>query len=166
MTLLPLSSLSDSELVSRFQDLIVEEREKLVLQLEHLVELDRRRLFFHYASLRAYLVEEHGMEEANAERKIRAARMLKRFPDLKAKLESGKLNLTLMEIAQGCAHREKLSDPELSEILEAIAGMSCRAATREIASRFPDSVVIPNDRIRPLSAELSVKSLTLSPLNI
>jgi 5-methylcytosine-specific restriction endonuclease McrA len=150
-----LSLLSDAELIANFQDLIIEEREKLVLQLEHLIELDRRKLFLHYPSLRSYLVEEHGMEEWQAERRIRAARLLKRFPELKFKLESGKLNLTLLEIGMGCAHREGLSDPELMEILEAISGMSCRAARREIASRFPESLELPRDRIRPLNAEYS-----------
>ncbi len=153
--LMTLTHLSDAELVANFQDLIIEEREKLVLQLEHLVELDRRKLFFHYSSLRAYLVEEHGMEEWNAERKIRAARMLGRFPGIKEKIESGQLNLTLLEIAQGCAYREKLSDPETWDILEAISGMSCRAAMKEVACRFPHSLELPKDRIRPLNAEFS-----------
>src|SRR3954454_22110609 len=110
--IMTLTNLSDADLIAHFQNLIVDEREKLVLQLEHIAELDRRKLFFHYSSLRAYLVEEHGMEEWNAERKIRAARMLRRLPEVKEKLESGNLNLSLLEIAQGCAHREKLSTPE------------------------------------------------------
>ena len=150
-----LSTLSDSELISGFQDLVVEEREKLVLQLEHIAELDRRKLFFHYPSLRSYLVIEHGMEEWCAERKIRAARMLVKFPELKSKLDSGKLNLTLLELAQGCVHRERLTDSETAEIFEAISGMSCRAAMREIAARFPQTVELPSDRIRPLTAEFS-----------
>lgn len=150
-----LSKLSDSELIASFQDLVIEERERLVFTLEHIAELDRRKLFFHYSSLRAYLVEEHGLEEWNAERRIRAARMLIRFPELKEGLESGKLNLTLMELAQGCAHREKLSDSELWELMEAISGMSSREAMREIASLYPQSTTLPSDRIRPITDELS-----------
>jgi len=149
------SQLSDEELISGFKDLVFDEREKLVLQLQHLAELDRRKLFFHYPSLRSYLVEEHGMEEWQAERKIRAARLLIRFPELEMQIQSGKMNLTLMELAQGCAHREKLSDAELSELFEAIAGLSSRAATREIATLYPESMTVPRDRIRPLSEELS-----------
>jgi hypothetical protein len=150
-----LSQLSDVELIENFQDLVVDEREKLVFQLEHISELDRRKLFFHYSSLRAYLVEEYGFEEWSAERKIRAARLFNRFPDLKLKMESGKLNFTLLELAQGCAHREKLSDSELWEILEAISGMSCRSAKREIASRYPASLDLPIDRVIPLTSEFS-----------
>ena len=150
-----LTELSDGELVALFQDSAIDEQEKLALQLCYIAELDRRKLFFHYDSLRAYLVEEKGMEEWVAERRIRAARMLKRFPAIQKKIETGLLNLTLLEIASSCAHREKLVDSELSEILDAISGMSCRAARREIASRYPLLTEPPYDRVRPLSAELS-----------
>lgn len=150
-----LFNLSDGELVCRFRELILKERELLVQELEYIAELDRRKLFFHHASLRAYLVAEFGIEEWSAERKIRAARMLRKFPQLKEKLESGKLNLTLLEMAQGCGHREKLKEPEFLELIETISGKSCRAAQREIASRFPESVELPRDQIRPITAELS-----------
>ena len=139
-----------------FQDTVIDEQERFAAHLLYLAELDRRKLFFHYASLKAFLIAEHGMDEWVAERRIRAARMLKRLPFLQGKIETGQLNLTLIEIAQGCANREKLSDPELAEILEAICGMSCRAARREIACRYPQSAEeLPYDRIRPLTAELS-----------
>jgi len=150
-----ISKLSDEELISGFKDLIFDEREKLLLQLQHLAELDRRKLFFHYPSLRSYLVSEHGMEEWQAERKTRAARLLIRFPRLEMQIQSGKMNLTLLELAQGCAHREKLSDTDLSDLFEKISGMSTRAAKREIAVLYPESMVIPRDRIHPLNEELS-----------
>ncbi|MCM2277907.1 MAG: HNH endonuclease [Oligoflexia bacterium] len=95
------------------------------------------------------------MEEWRAEQRVRAARLLKRIPEIKIGLESGKLNFTLLEIAQGCACREKLSDPELAELLAEICGMSCSQAERETARRFPDSVKVPRDRIRPLTENLS-----------
>lgn len=150
-----LLKISDPELIANFQDLVIEEREKLALQLEYIAELDRRKLFHHYSSLRSFLVEEYGMEEWNAERKIRVARLLKRFPEIKGMLQTGKLNLTLLEIAMGCAHREKLSCPEISEILQAVSGKSCRGAMREIASRYPQTSELPKDKIRPINADYS-----------
>jgi hypothetical protein len=157
-----LNSLSDLDLVARFRDLLIEERERLVLTLEAIAELDRRKLFFHCSSLRAYLVEECGMEEWQAERRIRAARLLQRFPELKQRLESGKLNLTLMELAQGCAHREKLPDQDLWDLLEAVSGMSSRRAMREIASRYPRTTILPKDQIRPLNEDFSEVRFTAS----
>ena len=150
-----LTHLSDVELIGSFKETVLSEREMLVLQLDHLIELDRRKLFFHYSSLSSFLVHEHGMEEWLVERRIRAARLMKRIPSIRAGLESGKLNLTLMEHALGCAHREKLSDDELSELLQAISGMTTRAAQREIATLYPETYELPKDRIRPLNEEFS-----------
>jgi 5-methylcytosine-specific restriction endonuclease McrA len=132
-------------------DTVIEEREQLVGQLLHLGELDRRKLFFHYASLRAYLVAEHGMEEWVAERRIRAARLVRRFPQLVRGLESGKLNLSLLELAQGCAHREGLDDEEFLQLVDAISGQSCQRARREMAARYPQTSELPRDRVRPLT---------------
>jgi 5-methylcytosine-specific restriction endonuclease McrA len=95
------------------------------------------------------------MESWEAEKKIRASRILIKFPEILKDIESGKLNLTLIELARGCAAREKLSDTELKKVLEAINGMSCRGAAREIASLYPQSFVTPFDRITPITAELS-----------
>ncbi len=46
-----LEKLKDHELVAHLSDLLIEEQERLVLQLEYLAELDRRKLFFEYSSL-------------------------------------------------------------------------------------------------------------------
>ena len=56
-----LSYLPDHELISRFHNLVIEEREHLVFQLDYLAEMDRRKLFYQYNSLRAYVVAEHGL---------------------------------------------------------------------------------------------------------
>ncbi len=149
-----LNQLSDSELIASFKDLVVDERLALVAQLEHLLEMDRRKLFLGYPSLWACLVHEHGLEDSTAERKIRVARLLGRFPVIMSGLESGKLNLSLLELAMGCASREKFEDSEYLELIDAISGLSVQAARREIASRYP-SDEIPHDRIRPLTRELS-----------
>ena len=150
-----MTQLSDEELVTGLRESVIDEQEMLIRQLEILGEMDRRKLYFHHSSLWAYVVDEYQMEESTAERRIRAGKLVRRFPFLKMKLESGKLNLTLLDIAQACASREKLSDPEYVEILEAISGMSCRTARREIASRYPHSVEIPKDQIRVLTEDLS-----------
>jgi hypothetical protein len=107
-TLTSLESRSEEQLVAEFRDLVVDERSNLARQLEVLFEMDRRKTFFHYPSLRSYLVSEHGFEEWAADRRIRIARLLGRFPEIMGLIESGRLNLTLIELALGCSHREKL----------------------------------------------------------
>ena len=44
------------------------------------------------------------------------------------------MNLTLLELTLGVAHREKLSDSDLEEVIWAISGKSCQVDEREIAS--------------------------------
>ena len=142
--------MTDPQLISLLGNSAIEEREHLVLQLEIIQELDRRHLFFHYSSLWAFLVEEIGFEESASERKIRAARAMKKFPELKELILSGQVNLSLLEIALGCSHQQKLSHVETSELIRSIAGMSCRKAKREIAERYPESAEVPRDRMRPI----------------
>jgi hypothetical protein len=154
-TLTLLESRSEEQLVAEFRDLVVDERSNLARQLEVLFEMDRRKTFFHYPSLRSYLISEHGFEEWAADRRIRIARLLGRFPEIKALIKSGRLNLTLIELALGCSHREKLGDEELSDLLQAISGKSCRAAQKEIARLYPADFELPKDRVRPLSEEHS-----------
>ena len=57
------------------------------------------------------------MDEHTAEKKIRIARLILRIPSLIEELEKGALNVSLLELALGCAYREKLSDEELEEAL-------------------------------------------------
>ncbi len=153
-----LSSLPDSDLISSFRNAVITEQGLLVSQLDHLVEMDRRQLFLEYESLRAYLVAEFNFEEWQAERRIRIARLFRRLPQVRELLLLGKLNPTLIEIALGYAHREALDDSELAECLVAICGMSCQAAKRELAGRYPNSRELPRDKVRPLTAELSLLS--------
>jgi 5-methylcytosine-specific restriction endonuclease McrA len=150
-----ISKMSDMDLVTSFSELIVEEQENLLAQLEHLAELDRRKLFFEYPSLRAYLIHEKHLDEWSAERRIRAARALRRMPALKPLLDSGKLNLSLLELGLGCAHREQLSDGDAVGLLREISGQSCASAKRHIAARYPSTYELPKDRVTPLNGEYS-----------
>jgi hypothetical protein len=95
------------------------------------------------------------MEEWAADRKIRASRLMKRYPELKRLLESGKLNLSLLELVQGYVHREKLNDSEFAELIAVVSGLSKRAATKVLASRYPESIELPRDQIRPIGQKHS-----------
>jgi hypothetical protein len=134
---------------------VIVEPEEETYKLKHIIELERRKLFFGKSCLRSFLIEEFKMDETCAERRVRAARLLVRFPVLEDPFSFGKLNLTLLDLGQACAHREKLADSELLELLLGISGMTTRAATREIACRYPLTANLPRDRIRPLNEDLS-----------
>jgi hypothetical protein len=151
-----LSQLSDHELVASFRDVIVEAQERLVFELDHFIELDRRKLFASHSSLWAYVVHEYGMEEWEADRKIRASRLMKRYPEVRRLLELGKIHLSLLELVQGYVHREKLGEREFGELLELVQGLSLRAAKRELASRYPESAELHKDSVRPFDEKHSI----------
>jgi len=147
--------LSDDQLVEGLRDNVISEQEGLAENLEYIAELDRRKLFYHYPSLRSYLTAEFGMAEAVAEHRIRAARLINRLPWVSGKIESGKLSITHLELALGCAFREKLGHEDLSLLLESLCGISTEAAKREIATRYPQTAPIVKDRVRELTGDLS-----------
>ena len=150
-----LSRLSDQELVARLRDSLISEREHLLEQLFHLAEMDERKLYFHCSSLWQFLTQELGMEESQAYRRITAARMLRRFPKLAVCLRSGKLNLTLVSLAEEFFRREKTPDSEQWECLEALFGKSCRSAERELLACSRMKFRIPRERERPVSEALT-----------
>jgi hypothetical protein len=86
------------------------------------------------------------MEDSTALRRIRAARLMRKFPEIQGGLESGKLNLSLLELASAVASREALSDFDFQELLKSISGLSCRRAKREIATRYPTSCTFASER--------------------
>ncbi len=158
-----LKNLSDSELVASFKDAVIDEQLSLASQIEHIAELDRRKLFYQYSSLRALLIHEFNLEEGAAERKIRAARLLIKFPEILPELRVGKLNLSLLELVMGCAHRETLGGVEISELLIAVSGLTVNAARRKVASLYPQGLDdLPHDRIKPLTDDLSEVSFVAS----
>jgi hypothetical protein len=104
----------------------------------------------------AYVVYEYGMEEWEANRKIRASRLMKRYPEVRRLLELGKIHLSLLELVQGYVHREKLDEKAFGELLEVVQGLSLRTAKRELASRYPESVELPKDSVRPFDERHSI----------
>ena len=153
--LMKLRQLSDDQLVEGLRENVISEQEGLAENLEYIAELDRRKLLYQHDSLRSYLTAEFGMAEAVAEHRIRAARLINRLPWVSGKIESGKLSITHLELALGCAFREKLGNEDLSLLLESLCGISTEAAKREIATRYPQTAPIVKGRIRELTADLS-----------
>lgn len=90
-----LQSLNDTELTDKIKSLAREERELTRNIIEHIAEIDRRKTFLvmAYSSLFEYLTNEIGYSEGAAQRRIDAARLLQRVPEVAEKIEVGTLNL-------------------------------------------------------------------------
>ncbi len=103
-----ISKLNNKELDQKIKSLARAENRLLSLVIEHIKEADRRKLYldFNYPNLYDYLVKECGYPGGSAQRRIDAARLLAIEPMLKAKIESGEINLSQTTLLQK-AFREK-----------------------------------------------------------
>jgi hypothetical protein len=154
-----LKHLTDETLASDLDFLVVQEKQLLTKVLHHLREFDRRRLFsaLGYTSLFDYAVRKLGYSEDQAYRRIAAMRLMKDMPGLDRELETGRLTLTHIGIAQAAFKREReagnaFSIEEKAETLKSIAGLSTREAEAKILEISPKSQDL-EDRVEQVSHE-------------
>jgi hypothetical protein len=154
-----LKHLTDETLANDLDSLVVQEKQLLTKVLHHLREFDRRRLFsaMGYTSLFDYAVRKLGYSEDQAYRRIAAMRLMKDMPGLDRELESGRLTLTHIGIAQAAFKREReagnaFSVEKKTATLKSIAGLSTRDAEARILEISPKSQDL-EDRVEQVSHE-------------
>ena len=88
MSIVAIRTLKDQELLKQTQKLVSQERILTAEILNHLAEIQRRRLFadLGYSSLFAYCVSELKYSHAQAQRRIEAMRLLVEIPEVKEKI--------------------------------------------------------------------------------
>jgi hypothetical protein len=91
-----LSTMSDRELVERLNDLLRGERRLTAAVLVQLGEVEARKLYRPAAcsSMHAYCTGVLGMSEDQAFKRIRVARVVRRFPAVGVAIEDGRLHLS------------------------------------------------------------------------
>jgi hypothetical protein len=161
-----IAKLSDSDLITTLKTMVLEEREKTMLVLELLKEVDKRRLYADsgYSSLFDYCVSELGYPASSAYRRITSMRLLREIPELKEDILNGRQNLSSLSQAQKFFKtEEKLSGEKLSaEEKSELEGMSSRECERELLrmSSVPVEIVNP-EKERALNDELTELKLVL-----
>lgn len=97
-----LSQQTNQTLLLELKTLVKKEREILGQILELLKEVDRRKLYLDlaYPSLFEFCVDHLGYSESAAYRRIQAMRLVRELPELKTKIEEGKLNISNLSQAQ------------------------------------------------------------------
>lgn len=153
--------LSDSELLARMPILVRREREATADVIEHLLEIDRRKLFLGQAcsSLWAYCRERLGYSEDEASKRVRVTHLVRRFPAVLDELRSGRIHLTGLFLLS-----RFLTLENAPELLEAARGKSRRDIELALASRFPKSEV--SDRLEPTpDTEARLRAGVLEPLS-
>lgn len=140
----PIRSLSNHELLTRTETLVARERELTLDVLLHLNEIERRRLFLKqgYASMFVYCTTTLGYSESAANRRIRTARCIARFPTTLDLLKRNEVNLSTV------TRVSRILTAENAEVLlDRIRGKSQRAVDAIVAEYEPRST-LPPDRVR------------------
>lgn len=138
--------LPDDELLRRVRALAVREYAATARLVAHLAEVDARRLYLGegYASLYLFCVLGLKLSEHAAYGRIRAARIVRRFPRILDELSAG--NLTLTAIVLLTPHLTGLNHLEL---MRAARGKTRREIEEMLAARQP--LPPANDLVRRLS---------------
>src|SRR5262245_27245436 len=146
-----LTALSDHELLSHLNSLLGSQRELTAKLVATLAEVEERRLHLHagYSSMFDFCTRRLKLSEGEAYRRINAARLFKRFPVIESMIASGAIHLSALQLL-----RERLTDENHAELLEAASGKSKKQVEEWLAARFPKQDVPSNIRKLP---ELSAK---------
>ena len=153
-----LDHLSSAELLDRTRQVAAQERKVTALVLEHLREVERRRLYadLGYPSLFEFAVSELKYSESSAHRRISAMRLSREVPSVAPAIEAGTLSLSVVSQAQRFFRVEKIENgktytpTQKEEILEGLIGKSSRECERDLAARSPEFA--PKEKTRALSA--------------
>src|SRR5258706_2772948 len=128
------------QLVERLSSRLQNEKRELVLFLIELAELDAKKLALElgYPSTLGCLMSELGLTESSACRRIAAARLLARFPQVASYLLANRL--TLMGLV---ALKDVLDDSNVDELLERASGLS-EPDVRQLVMRIRFAASPPN----------------------
>ena len=129
-----LADLSDTQLLDSLEMLCGQGRVVLARLLAHLIEVEQRRLHLESAcpSMFQFCVRRLGMSEDEACRRIHAARLARRFPDLLVRIERGQLTLSTMALLH-----DALTESSYEELVEAAAGKTKAEVQALLAKRSP-----------------------------
>jgi 5-methylcytosine-specific restriction endonuclease McrA len=140
-----LSSLSDSVFLRRLESFIYQERQVGLKIVRYLIEMDRRELYtkMGYSSLFDFCVRHLRCSESDANRKIKAARCIRDFPEVYAMLDKNELDLCKVALISN-----SLAKDNSSQLLSEVKYKSFRQI-QEILARFNPGNLL-RDKVRPV----------------
>ena len=174
-SLLILKKLSSPELIIAAKLAASDERKATCALIEHLLEIDDRLLYLElgFGSLFEFAVKELGLSEGSAHRRISAMKLARDIPEVKEKLESGKITLSnaaKVQVALNSVKNEKkLTASEKSELIESCENKSQRECEETLFQSIPELAREPKvtERVKPVSSELvEIKIVISKELNL
>jgi hypothetical protein len=156
-----LSSLSDDELHSQTVITAKKEQSLTLLTIEHLHEVNRRRLFskLGFGSIFAYAVKALGFSEPGAAERVQAMRLVDAVPEVAAKIKQGDLTLSSAAVVQRFIRKEekaterRITPQEKRALVEKVAGQSVRETQKTLIAQSvePEAHQL-REKERPVSA--------------
>ena len=139
-----LRSLSDNQVLSSTDSIVIEDRKLTLRLLLHLHEIERRKLYAKrgYASMFVYCTKHLKLSEPAAVRRIKTARCLVRFPELCSFLESGEVNLTTVSMIA------RILRPENKHTLLARIRGKSRREVEAVVAEYEPRAALPPDTVR------------------
>jgi len=121
-----LSYLTDSQLLFDIKNLVSEERKLTYKIIEHLEEIEARKLYsdLKCTSLYDYCMKVLGYSGDEAYRRISAMRFTKRNPEIKPQVSAGKLTLSTLNILDSA--QKKIPTLDIAKIASEVIGKSKR----------------------------------------
>ncbi len=142
-----LKVLSNSELLNETVKAVAQERELTNLVLEHLREIQRRRLYatLGYSSMFDYCTKHLKYCPASAQLRIDAMRLSSEVPEIRDSLEKGSLNLSVIGTFQKFIRHEKAkkkiySTEEKKNFLKQVESKSKLDAEKFFAAISPEMI--------------------------
>lgn len=130
------AKLSDADLVRAVRFLADRSRHNEIRLLAHLSEFDSRRLCLEegYRSLFEYCTGTLGFDEHESYRRIRAARVMRAYPEARAALEARKITIAALVVLAPWLTRDNAA-----AWITAAAGKSKRELEALVAARYPQA---------------------------
>ena len=154
-----LKYISNSDLLSRTQNLDQTERKIMHLVLTHILEIMDRRLYAElgFSSMFSMLTKKYGYSEPSALRRIDAAKLLRKVPEVADRLKSGALNLSQVVQLQKCLEVEaskgdSVSETRTYEILDLLENCNSFETKQVLAQEFKMPLKI-QEIVRPQKDE-------------
>jgi hypothetical protein len=129
-----LTNLSASELLTTLDTVWSNGNRTLAQLLAYLGEVERRGLHekMGCSSMFAFLERRFGLTGGSAYRRLTAARLVRRFPTLLARIERGDIHIEAL-----CALKEVLTEANVEEVMAATAKKTLREVEHIVACRSP-----------------------------
>jgi 5-methylcytosine-specific restriction endonuclease McrA len=151
--------LSDATLLNRLDKLAVKEQAATLEVLLHLGEMERRQLFLEqgHSSLFNYCTGRLGYSESAAIRRVRAARCMGKFPEIRSLLAEREVTVSTVSMIAGILDKQNKST-----ILREIRGRSQSQVGVIVARYKPESRL--RDRVRPVAVVRTLPSEDITPI--